>query len=282
MALDALLPDLSTDLAAVLLDFRNRLSEIDVTVKADQTLLTEADLAVENLIIDRIRTADPAARIIAEESGNGAWRPADESRADRIWVIDPIDGTAEFVQPGHTEYCSVVCVLEHGEPVAALIVAPELGTGATPIVVVASRATGVVTVNGAAATPNEHSSRAASVTRSRTTAPRPFESAMTDRGYTLKTSTTSQTLDMLRTAVDISSVAAGSPRFDLFYRPHQKVWDGLAGLCVGALTGAVAGDLAGNPRTPVPIEVLGQAEPTFDSTVMGAPEAVEWFIKIAT
>jgi len=281
MVLDVLLPSLARDLAIALLGYRRRLNEIDIVEKADHTLLTEADLAVEKLIVDRIRTFDPAARIIAEESGNSSLSPAGESPTDRIWVIDPIDGTAEFVRPERVEYCSVICVVEHGEPVEALIVAPELGTGRTPIVVVASQVTGTVTVNGVAAIPNGQTGREASVTRSAGSVPRPFEPAMTDSGYTLKTRTTSQTLDMLRTALDISGAAAGSPRFDLFYRPRQKIWDGLAGLCVGAVVGADSRDLGGNPRTPVPNAILAQSEPTFDSTVLGAPEVVRWFIEIA-
>jgi fructose-1,6-bisphosphatase/inositol monophosphatase family enzyme len=282
MALDVLLPGLASDLETALLGYRHRLNEIDVTTKADHTLLTEADLAVEKLIIDRIHTFDPAARIIAEESGNDAWRPTSGSLTDRIWVIDPIDGTAEFVRPERVEYCSVVCVVERGDPLEALIVAPELGTDRTPIVVVASLVTGTVTINGVDAIANGRGGREASVTRSSGTVPRPFEPVMIDSGYTLKTRTTSQTLDMLRTALDISGEAAGSPRFDLFYRPRQKIWDGLAGLCVGAVVGADSRDLTGKPRTPVPSDILAQPEPTFDSTVLGQPEAVKWFITIAS
>jgi 3'(2'), 5'-bisphosphate nucleotidase len=72
MVLDVLLPGLARDLETALLGYRRRLNEIDVVEKADHTLLTEADLAVEKLIVDRIRAFDPAARIIAEESGNSS------------------------------------------------------------------------------------------------------------------------------------------------------------------------------------------------------------------
>lgn len=232
------------------------------------------------MIIDKIRAVDPDARVLAEESGSGAWRPAIDEEPERIWVIDPIDGTAEFVQPQSTEFCSVVCLLERREPAAALIVAPELGTDRTPIVVLASRADQTILINGRPATYNNSPQRAlvASLTRSSKSEAPPHETAMIEAGYLLKTRTTSQTLDMLRTALDITDLAEAAPRFDLFYRPQQKVWDGLAGLCLGEIVGLMSTDVNAGRRLPVSIETLAQPEPTFDSTVMGRPEAVEWFV----
>lgn len=120
-----------------------------------------------------------------------------------------------------------------------------------------------------------------SVTRSSGTKPRPFEPNLTAAGYSLKTRTTSQTLDMVRTALDLSEVTYEPVRFDLFFRTEQKIWDGLAGLCFGAATGLKHSDMYGSPRVPVSPDILGQSEPTFSSTVMGFPEAVTWFVKLA-
>ncbi|MFI2711867.1 inositol monophosphatase family protein [Micromonospora sp. NPDC018662] len=283
MNLERLWSELATEILSTLAAYRSRLSEIDVQEKADQTLLTEADLAVEKMIIDRLRAVDPAARVLAEESGSGSWRPDVDEEPERIWIIDPIDGTAEFVRPQSTEFCSVVCLLERREPVAALIVAPELGTGRAPVVVHASRADSTILVNGLPATLNNGPAPAlvASLTRSATSEAPPHESAMVRAGYRLKTRTTSQTLDMLRTALDLTDLVEGAPRFDLFHRRRQKVWDGLAGLCLGEIVGLMSTDIDGNRRLPVSIETLAQPEPTFASTVMGRPEAVKWFVEVA-
>ncbi|MFV2103220.1 inositol monophosphatase family protein [Micromonospora sp. LOL_024] len=124
MNLDRLWTDLTAELLGMLASFRSRVVDIDVQEKADHTLLTEADLAIEAMIISRIQALDPTARVLAEESGSGAWRPGVDEEPERIWVIDPIDGTAEIVRPHSVEFCSVVCLLERREPVAALIVAP--------------------------------------------------------------------------------------------------------------------------------------------------------------
>jgi 3'(2'), 5'-bisphosphate nucleotidase len=283
MEVDELWSVLGTALVDALAQHRRRLSSLAVTEKPDRTLLTDADLAIEAMIVERLREIDPDARIIAEESVNGSWRPTEHEVPSRVWVIDPIDGTAEFVRREGREFCSVVCLLEHGRPTTALVVAPELSSDRSPVVMTATCATCSVTVNGDPGRPNPTTGpvHAASVTRSVRSAPPPFERVMAEAGYVLKTRTTSQTLDMVRTALDLSSVVAGSPRFDLFFRPKQKVWDGVAGLCFGAAVGLAQADLSGNPRVPVRADVLAQDEPTFDATVMGLPEAVEWFVKIA-
>lgn len=283
MPISELWSALGTELTATLLHYRERVASLEVTEKLDHTLLTEADLAVEGLIIKQIQAFDPDSRIISEESGNTARRPDSEGISDRIWVVDPIDGTAQFVQHDGLEFCSVICLLEDRAPVGALVVAPELGRGRTPLVLTATPAQRAVTVNGTPTDVNPDRSAvwAASVTRSAGSEPRRYEAVMAEAGYKLKTRTTSQTLDMIRTALDLSAVAPRSPRFDLFFRRRQKIWDGLAGLCFGASVGLAEVDLAGCRNVPVRAKILAQPEPMFESTVMGVPEAVEWFVEIA-
>jgi 3'(2'), 5'-bisphosphate nucleotidase len=273
----------SDELPGVLQRYRERITNVDVSTKPDKTLLTAADLEVEALITSMIRDSDPEAVIIGEEDGRKDGRTEVTDPCKRLYVIDPIDGTAEFVQPDSREFCTVVCVLENYVPVAAFVLAPELGHDRSALLVTCDRATGSVTVNGhpvGRPTPNP-SERWASVTRSRGTEARAFESLMMTAGYELKTRTTSQTLDMVRTALDLTPYAGPAfPQFELFFRANQKVWDGLAGLCLGETLGLRATDNAGNNRVPVDVGILRTAEPTFDFTVMGVPEAVGWFLKI--
>jgi len=104
---------------------------------------------------------------------------------------------------------------------------------------------------------------------------------MLESDYHIKTRTTSQTIDMLRTAVDLRSyVDQPVLQFDLFFRAAQKIWDGLAGLCLGRISNLIAVDLQGNDRLPVNPQLLSQTEPKFDATLMGTPEAVSWFLQI--
>jgi 3'(2'), 5'-bisphosphate nucleotidase len=274
--------ELAGDVIPVIRQFRRDVARLRTQEKPDKTLLTEADLAVEQRITDMIRQLDPAAVIIAEEDDRRSLRSEVLASPEWIWIVDPIDGTAEFVRPDRTEFCSVVCLLRHNAPVAAFVLAPELGQGRTPLAMTADRPTRTVTVNGATihAPRRPAGPRLASVTRSRNVPPRHFEAALLAAGYALKTRTTSQTLDMVRTAVDLREFADGDlAPFTIFYRPNQKVWDGLAGLCFGEVTGHRAVDPGGRARVPVRSEVLSQPEPTFDATIMGPAEEVAWFVR---
>ncbi|KJK56310.1 hypothetical protein UK12_23475 [Saccharothrix sp. ST-888] len=120
-----------------------------------------------------------------------------------------------------------------------------------------------------------------SATRSEGDPERPFDAAAAAAGYELKVRTTSQTLDMVRTVVDLAGrTDPPAPAFDLFWRRRQKVWDGLAGLCLGAAAGLRSCDEDGKPL-PLGADLLSRAEPVFESTVMGRPEAVAWFLGAA-
>jgi 3'(2'), 5'-bisphosphate nucleotidase len=112
--------------------------------------------------------------------------------------------------------------------------------------------------------------RQVSVTRSSGTQARAYEKVLLSHGYELKTRTTSQTLDMVRTCVDLgpfTDPALGS--FGLFYRERQKVWDGAAGICLAQAAGLHVGDGTGRERTSIDI-ALNVPEPQFDSTLIAS------------
>lgn len=275
---DQLWNELTGDLVREFRDYRSRLRHLDISVKPDKTVLTEADVAVQNLIAERIREIDSHPVIVAEEDERLIGRVEVLDKPERIWVIDPIDGTAEFVKPQSREFCSVVCLLEDFMPVAAFVLAPELGVGSTPIVITASGRDAVITINGRTAS-RRTGAQWVSATRSKDTPARAFESELSGIGYSLKTRTTSQTLDMVRTALDISAFTdLDLPQFGLFLRKSQKVWDGLAGLCLGRAAGLTSVDAEGSNRLPVTAEVLSQPEPVFPSTIMGDEELVSWLL----
>ena len=71
--------------------------------KSELDLVTEADLASERLIIDRIKTYHPRHSILAEESG--ATSPATpEAQSEWRWIIDPLDGTTNYAH-GYPCFC---------------------------------------------------------------------------------------------------------------------------------------------------------------------------------
>lgn len=259
---------LTTELLPILSAYRARVADLDVAVKADDTLLSEADIAVQQRIVTLICEYEPRARIIAEEGG---VRLDDGSPASgRVWVIDPIDGTAEFVKPEGREFCTVVTTLSNGSPDACYVLAPELGEGRSSVAITLDGSGTLPKVNGEPARAAQLGARLpliASATRSASRPARTFEAAAEQRGIQLKTRTTSQTLDMVRTCLDLRG-ATGLGSFAWFYRERQKLWDGVTGIALACATGRSAVDVAGSPLTPIAPTLLEDSEPTFTTTVV--------------
>jgi 3'(2'), 5'-bisphosphate nucleotidase len=251
---------------------RARLNKLRIERKADGSLLSEADLDLEQIVVDHILAMDAQAQIVAEERDASLGI----SRADRVWVIDPIDGTREFVDPDGREFCTVVAAYRNGSPEAALVLAPELAVGRRPVLVTLAPGLHGVLVDGRPATvPGPVDvPRRISATRSAGTTPPAAELAWLDVGVEVKSRTTSQTLDMVRTCVDLSPQTGLAP-FDAFVRRDQKVWDGAAGIALALSTARVAVDTDGRPLTPIASEWLSDPEPTFASTVITSPALVD-------
>jgi len=79
------------DLADAITVERYHASDLKVETKPDLTPVTEADRAVEQAIRERLSTDRPGDAIVGEEFGGTA-------RAERRWIIDPIDGTKNYVR----------------------------------------------------------------------------------------------------------------------------------------------------------------------------------------
>ncbi|GAB4145850.1 MAG: inositol monophosphatase family protein [Planctomycetota bacterium] len=88
-------------------------------------LVTDADRASERIVVDRIRGRFPAHAVLAEEGERtDAGRASSDS--DWLWIVDPLDGTTNYVH-GIPFYCVAVAVALKGRVVAAAVHAPELG-----------------------------------------------------------------------------------------------------------------------------------------------------------
>ena len=87
--------------------------------KPDGSEVTEADLRINALIAETLRPARPSYGWLSEETPDDAARLARE----RIWVIDPIDGTRAISQH-KDEWCVAAALIERGRPVAAAVYRP--------------------------------------------------------------------------------------------------------------------------------------------------------------
>lgn len=123
---------LALDAGSVLVQ---KLGSARVSNKGDIDLVTEADLAAEELIIDRIRSYYPRHSILAEESGDAVSIGGTSSWK---WIIDPLDGTTNYA---HGYPCFGVSIgLEHDgvlqvgviyDPMRNELFAAERGQGTT-------------------------------------------------------------------------------------------------------------------------------------------------------
>ena len=94
-------------------------SDLDIWEKEPNHPVTEADLAVNTFLEKKLRGARPDYGWLSEETQDGP----DRLTRDRVFVVDPIDGTRAFME-GKPHFCIALAVLEFGEPVAAVIFAP--------------------------------------------------------------------------------------------------------------------------------------------------------------
>lgn len=83
--------------------------------------VTEADLAVNDLLADRLRGARPGYGWLSEETPDDAAR----LMCDRVFILDPIDGTRTFIA-GEKHFAISIAVVEHGRAIAGAVYLPAL------------------------------------------------------------------------------------------------------------------------------------------------------------
>ena len=84
--------------------------------------VTEADKAVDRILAARLTSARPDYGWLSEESAEHTSRLA----ARRVWVLDPIDGTRDFLHGG-SDWTVALCLIEDGSPVLSAVVNPVRG-----------------------------------------------------------------------------------------------------------------------------------------------------------
>ncbi|MCS6986769.1 MAG: 3'(2'),5'-bisphosphate nucleotidase CysQ [Sphingomonadaceae bacterium] len=88
--------------------------------KADSSPVTDADVEAERILREAVLAIEPAARIIGEEGAEGGALPPPGSR---FWLIDPLDGTREFLS-GKDSYTVNLALVVEGVPVVGLVLHP--------------------------------------------------------------------------------------------------------------------------------------------------------------
>lgn len=92
--------------------------DLEITTKPDNTPVTDADKAVERAIIDAIATQYPTDGVVGEEFGSTGGK-------DRYWIIDPIDGTKNFLR-GVPTWATLIALVENEKVVVSVVSSPAL------------------------------------------------------------------------------------------------------------------------------------------------------------
>jgi myo-inositol-1(or 4)-monophosphatase len=213
---------------------------LDVTTKSSRTdLVTSADRAVEALIVERISAERPGDGFLAEE-GSGA-DPAHE--AGVVWVVDPIDGTTNFVydHPGWAVSIAARVGGVGGDDVVGVVVDPRHGDE-------------LVAVAGRGATRNGQSVHIPP-------AP-PLAEALVATGFGYDPPRRAAQAEVLlgvlpnvrdlrrMGAASVDLCAVGIGRVDAYFELGLAPWDLAAGVLVAREAGARVGDLHGGPAVP--------------------------------
>lgn len=205
-------------------------NRIEFSEKSPNNFVSNVDIAVEQAVIDSIRKAYPDHLIVSEESGTSG-----DTNSEYRWVIDPIDGTTNFIK-GLPHFAVSIAVFKHGKIEAGLVYNPindELFSAA----------------RGQGATLNDRKIRASQVLP---------ENAIIATGIPFKTPDLhSQTINNLKNvlvnfpdirrsgsaALDLCYVACA--RVDGFYECALAEWDIAAGALIAQESGAIVSDING-------------------------------------
>ena len=202
---------------------------VRISQKQVNDFVTEIDHASEKVIIDTLLTAYPDHGILAEESGSQHGNPL----ADHIWIIDPLDGTTNFIH-GFPVYCVSIALQVRGKIEQAVIYDPTRNDLFTA-------------TKGRGAFMNDRRLRVSKRTRLQEciiSTGFPFRKGDNFNQYLRMMGDVMQRTAGLRrpgaAALDLAYVAAGFT--DAFFETGLQIWD----VAAGSLLVTEAGGLVGN------------------------------------
>jgi myo-inositol-1(or 4)-monophosphatase len=224
----------------VLLRNINKLEALNVVQKGRMDYASEVDADAEKVIVKELKRAYPEYGILGEEGG------VQGNSGRYMWVIDPLDGTSNYLR-GFPHYCVSIALVENGEPLDAVIFDPlrnELFT--------ASRGSGAV-LNDRRIRVTDRKDLAGAMIH---TGFPPRERARVSTQLKCVDSLLTQAEDIRRTgsaALDLAYVACG--RADAYFEAGVKAWDIAAGVLLVREAGGRVCDFKG--ATPPRVDDRG-------------------------
>ncbi|MEM7340692.1 MAG: 3'(2'),5'-bisphosphate nucleotidase CysQ [Actinomycetota bacterium] len=122
--------DLAGAVGSLLVELRGRMVADEA---AHWDLKDAGDAAAHKLIMETLSTQRPDDAVLSEEGADNVERLS----AERIWIVDPLDGTREFAEPPRVDWAVHIALVVAGAPVAGAVALPAenlvLGTGTAPV-----------------------------------------------------------------------------------------------------------------------------------------------------
>ena len=212
----------------------DRIEQVEREEKSKNDFVTEADLYAEQIIIKTIKAAYPNHGILAEESGQ------QNPHSDYQWIIDPIDGTYNFLH-GMPHFCISIAVAIKGKLEHGLIFDPlrqEMFT--------ATRGRGAYLNNKRirVSTQRQLSDALIGTNLAHSDDPQAYQEYLKVFGACLPTCARMRGTGSA--ALDLAYVASG--RFDGYWAHGLRAWDIAAGSLLILEAGGLAGDFSGGER----------------------------------
>lgn len=212
----------------------DRIDRVSISPKTDHDFVTNIDIAAEKAILETIEMAYPRHGILAEESGR-------KKGQDHTWIIDPLDGTSNFI---HRFPCFAVSIavqnqqtqqIEHGvvyDPVRDELFTASRGTGAQ--------------LNGHRIRVSQQKNMGQALISTGF----PFKQRYRMDTYFVMLKDIFESISDIRrmgsAALDLAYVAAG--RLDGYWEMGLKPWDIAAGALLIQEAGGLVSDFKGNPQ----------------------------------
>lgn len=108
---------LANDARAIAARFRDNMG---VSSKLDRSVVTQADHRIQKHMCDAIREQFPTHAVLCEETGDYLSAMPNPHEAEYCWVIDPLDGTRNYVR-GIPCCCTSIALLRRGQPIVGVI-----------------------------------------------------------------------------------------------------------------------------------------------------------------
>ncbi len=237
----------------------------EIFQKEPGDFVTTVDQTLDRQLSEFFANLFPNDGIITEE--NAASRKRYHAGFDRLWCIDPLDGTQDFIH-GDPDYAVLVGLLENQSPIAGWVYAPEQDA-----LYYGGKTLGVWQALG------DELPEVCEIPEARRNSYRVIIGDKDFRNTADKISASIPEIELLRSpgsfGLKVMNVVLGKAELYLYLNRRVKLWDTVAPIAIAQAAGLVCRDLEGSPIqfTPEVLDLESLAHQ--QAIVIGQPEAIE-------